>query len=478
MNESSALKVVAVRALETTDAARATWTDVDRAWASRASAQVVGAGASPDVFLARRADLALERFGAAQPALPRAIRALAWRPWVGSAVVAAAFVLGVLLDQADTTQRVNVLAPPVLGLLVWNLAVYVFIAAGYVVRYGEPATPGFLRGIVARVSGGRVTARGTGGLRETIAVFGDEWARRAAPLYRARAARILHLAAAMLAAGVLAGLYLRGLAFEYRASWESTFLDAPTVRSILAVAYAPGTLLTGFPVASVAEVAAIRAPAGENAARWLHLMTATVVVLVFVPRLLLALVAGIVERRRAAHMPMALDEPYFQRLLRGFRGGPARVRVFPYSFSPPPAAIAGLEAIVARTFGGSAAMVVATPAAYGADEALAGGDEAATGATLVALLSASATPEREAHGAFLAALARERSRADAVFALVDESAWAERWRGEPGRVADRRSAWRQVCDEARVPVVFVDLANPDLAAIDAELDAAIGNRTP
>ena len=40
---------------------------------------------------------------------------------MGIVVVAGAFALGFLLDQVDRTQRINILAPPVLGLLIWNL---------------------------------------------------------------------------------------------------------------------------------------------------------------------------------------------------------------------------------------------------------------------------------------------------------------------------------------------------------------------
>ena len=130
------MDVVAVRAVETADGARTSWSESDRAWASRAAAQVVGADATPDAYLARRAALAVERIGERDPALPRAVRALRWRPWVGTAVVAFAFVLGAFLDQVDQAHRVNILAPPVLGLIVWNVAVYLVIAVGYVVRYG------------------------------------------------------------------------------------------------------------------------------------------------------------------------------------------------------------------------------------------------------------------------------------------------------------------------------------------------------
>ncbi|MEO8304704.1 MAG: DUF2868 domain-containing protein [Betaproteobacteria bacterium] len=470
------MKVIAVRAMESADGARALWSDADRAWASRAAAEVVGADATPDAFLARRATLAIERFGTRHPALPRAVRSLRWRPWCGWVVIGLAFVAGAFLDQVDGAKRINILAPPVLGLLAWNLAVYAVLIVGYVVRYGESATPGPLRAAVARIAGGATRLRGSGGLRETILAFAEDWARRAGPLYGARAARILHLAAAALAAGVVGGLYLRGLALEYRASWESTFLDPTRVRAIVAFAYAPGAYVTGIPVPTVDSIAAVRAPGAENAARWLHLMAATVGLIVIIPRLLLAGLAGAIERHRAARVPITLDDPYFRRLLRGYRGGPAHVRVMPYSYALPAAALAGLEALVARAFGGSAAMLVAAPVAYGTDDAFAGAGAAAAGTTLVAVFSATATPEREVHGSYLEDLARRSVGAEALFAVIDESGWIARQGGEPARLDARRTAWRQVCDAAGVPSVSVDLANPNLAAVDAALDAAIGDR--
>jgi hypothetical protein len=475
MDESAAIEVVAMRAVETAEGARPAWSDADRAWASRAAAEVVGANATPDAFLARRAALALERIGSRERALPSAIASLAWRPWIGAAIVALAFVIGLGLDRIDGTQRVNILAPPVLGLLAWNVAVYLVVAVGYVVRYGEPSSPRGLRAWVARIGTGVARPRGDGVMRGVVTAFADDWARRAAPLYQLRAARILHLAAALLATGVLAGLYLRGIAFEYRATWESTFLDAENVRRLVAFLYAPGAWATGIAVPSVAEIAAIRAPQGENAARWLHLIAGTVIVVVIAPRLLLALATGALERWRATHFGVGLDEPYFQRLLRGYRGGPARVRVLPYSTTPSSAALAGLEAIVARSFGGSAALVVASPVTYGADLALAA-DPSLAGTTVCALFNATATPERETHGAFLAALAARRGEVETLVALVDESAWNARFAGDDVRKAERRDAWERLGDEHQVPTVFADLSAPDLAATDAALDAAIGDR--
>ena len=45
------------------------------------------------------------------------------------------------VDRIGGTQRINLLAPPVFALLLWNLGVYAVLAGGFVVRYGDAATP-------------------------------------------------------------------------------------------------------------------------------------------------------------------------------------------------------------------------------------------------------------------------------------------------------------------------------------------------
>ena len=473
LDEGGALDVVAVRALESTERTRTLWTDDDRAWASRAAAEVVGERGTPQAFLAQRAQLALGRAGERFKALPRAVRSLRWRPWVGTVIVLMAFVAGVAIDRIGGAQRINVLAPPVLAVLVWNLAVYGLLLVGFVVRYGDARRSGPLRRTVAAFAGGLVKPQAGGELGAVMARFAGDWTRISAPLYGARASRLLHLGAAALAAGLLAGLYLRGIALEYRASWESTFLDAGSVRRLLAIAFAPGAALTGIPVPSAPEVEAIRAPAAENAARWLHLMAATVVLVVIVPRSLLALSAWLIERHRSTHLPLALDEPYFQRLLRGFRGGRARVHVVPYSYAVPAPATAGIEQLVARAFGGGAAVTIAAPVRYGDEGAPATTVWPEAGGTVIALYNATATPEREPHGAFLDRLAAQVGPAGTLVALIDDGPFRARADDEPARLEGRRASWRALCNERRVPCAFADLAASDIAGAAADLERAL-----
>jgi hypothetical protein len=480
MDESSALLVTAVRAVETGDADRVLLTDADRSWASRAAAEVVGEGAAPEAFVARRARLAFERLSATHRALRRAVAALRWRPWVGGVLVAGAFVLGVAFDRVGGTQRINLLAPPLFTLLSWNLVVYVALAVGAVRRLAGSTGAGPLRSAVMRLAsrGGaaRAGAPAETGLGDALRRLPADWAAVAAPLYAARSARILHLAAAAMALGVLAGLYTRGLAFEYRATWESTFLDAPAVHALLAFALAPGAWLTGVAVPDAASVAALRAPASENAARWLHLIAGGVVAVVVVPRLLLAALAGFLERRRARNLALSLDDPYFQRLLRSYRGGPTRLTVVPYSYATPPAAMSGLEAIAARAFGGATALVVLPPVAYGDEDAFAQQRPSTGSGPLAALFAATATPEKESHGAFLAALAGRRDPAWPLIAIVDESGLRERWGDDAKRQRERRALWQDFLRDAGAAPLCADLTAPDLAAADAAIDAALGAR--
>ena len=148
MDEVAALEISAVRALELRDPAKVVWTEADRAWASRAAAEVVGEQADSATFLARRARLALERIGEHAKALPRAARTLRWRPWVAWTIIGGAFVLGVIVDRIGGAQRINLLAPPVFALLLWNLLVYAVLVGGLVIHYGEDTNPGPLRRLV------------------------------------------------------------------------------------------------------------------------------------------------------------------------------------------------------------------------------------------------------------------------------------------------------------------------------------------
>lgn len=511
MNEDAARQTVLARAVETTDAEQRILSAEDRATASRAAAELARwhatenrSAASVDAFVAQRAALLVERLAKREPGVARAGRALAWRPWIGVALPLLALAAGAVFEQIADRRHVNLLAFPLLGLLVWNLAVYASLAVHFVVgllghssdggpRQSPPGTRNRTgpRAWLARLAQHTLpsSTSGSPGMAVALSAFASDWARSSARLTGLRAARVLHLAAAAFAIGAVAGMYVRGLAFDYRVGWESTFLDAPQVHAILATVFWPAAKLLGMPLPSIEEVAALRFATGsaaaavpdQSAARWIHLYAATVAIVVIIPRLALGLLAGWRERRIAMHFPIDYEEPYFRRLTGPFTRGSVRVRVLPYSFTVDEPAVAGLRCVATALLGDGAEVAMRPSVPYGKEiEAATGLDlEDAKIAASWALFSLAATPENESHGLFLDTLKRafafDHGKAAELTVLIDESGYRRRLGDQAGsadRLVERRSTWILFCEARGLTGVCVDLIEPDLAAVERDFGAA------
>ena len=485
MNEHAARDVLLVRAVEGADRDRTLITEADRQHAARAAGELArwsaserGEEASAERFVEKRAELLVGKLRERDRALAQATRATTWRPWLGWLLPLAALAFGAFFQQVGDRQHINVLAFPLLTIVAWNLVVYAVLAAQWargLARGRRPPT-GLRRAIVGAAQRGAKRPQGAAGA--AFAVFMGEWSRAAAPLLTARAGRVLHLSAALLAAGAIAGLYVRGLVFEYRAGWESTFLDARQVHALLSTLLGPAASALGTPLPSVAEIEAMRWPgsAGENAARWIHWYALTVATLVIAPRLALAAFARWREGRLSRRFPLALDEPYFRRLLAGFAPDRARLRVVPYSYTVDEASLRGLREATKALLGDATDLAMRPSIGFG-DEA-----SATTGLDLadrsvglsIALFNLASTPEHENHGAFLDRL-RDAVGARLV-ALVDEAPFKRRLGGQPGtrdRLAERREAWSAFAAAHGVAVAFVDLAAPDLVQLERDVEPVL-----
>lgn len=479
MNEYSALEIIAVRSIEAQDRERAVWTDVDRAWASRTAAGVVGEKANAETFLARRASLALERFGERNHLFLASVRGMHWQPWYGWVVIAIAFVFGFVIDRIGGSHRVDLLAPPVLALIGWNLAIYFILLTTPLFRQRQPTRLGLLRRGAMRTvefatspnfSRSKYHVAGNNVAVASLVNITNTWLVSAKSLYAARIGRILHTAAAALAFGVILGLYVRGIAFEYKATWESTFLDATAIHALLAAILAPGAWLTGIAIPSTAHIQSIQAPSSENAAAWLHLYAASVFLIVLLPRIALASSATYEERKVTSNFPISIEGAYFQHLLRSFHAGPERVRVIPFSYTLPEPVQAGLESVVTRTFGGSASLIL-EPSVLLDDDGGAVGRMAKEGrGPVIALFNLTATPEDEVHGAFIKALKGHFEAGHNLIAVVDESAFLARWPDDEIRLQTRRRAWSDWLASQRMGVIHANLADPDLESAEMAIN--------
>ncbi|HEY6136067.1 MAG TPA: DUF2868 domain-containing protein [Rubrivivax sp.] len=465
LDEGAARRVVLVQAFD--GAEGPLWTPEDRSWATRLASETAGADAVPERFLAERAHHALQRLAPRDAGVRRWLARRSWRPlWILFAL-ALGFLLGLLVDSLGGRNLVDLLAPPVWAVIVWNLLVY----AGLVVNALRPAgtMPPVLRRWALRL------ARGTVGGSAPLKAAALDWARLSTPLALTRLALLLHLAAAALALGLIAGLYLRGLVFDIRAGWQSTFLGAGVVNAWLTALLSPAVALTGIVVPDAAAMEALRitpgAAATASAAPWIHLYAVMLGLTVVLPRTLLAIGSFLRASALSRRFALPLDGPYFQQLLRRRRGGVASVRVLPHGAAPGPQAALGLRALLASVLGDDVQLQMSKVTAHGDEESLPALPEGS--ALCVALVDLGATPEVEAHGRFLQSL-RAAAPATPLLLVADEAAFRRRFGTLPERLAQRRAAWQQLADSHRVGLLCADLDQPDVAGAKPALQALLG----
>lgn len=485
--EEQLARVLLVQACEESDPAQSFVPQREREAASREARAAAEQGPGQPVdarrFVAARAERLADRLAERNAALRTALALLRLRI-PGWPVLLGTLAAGFAADALGGERRINLLAFPLLALLAWNLAMYALQIAAPLLGRREPSA-GLARA-AARAAGWLARRRIAGAapadtrwLTTSLRRFAALWSGAGAPILAARLRRLLHLGALGFAAGIVAGMYVRGLAFEYRASWESTFLGAPQVAGVLGVVLGPAAALLDAlrPLAQVSaaglleepSIAALRAPGDGPAATWIHLWALTAGAAIGLPRAFLALREGRRARRLAAGLVPPLDEPYFLRLLADDRGLGVRVEVLPYSHRLAPASHDALLELLHELFGNRSRIEVRAALEYGAEAPPAPADAAPHARVIVFNLAQ--PPEEEVHGAFLTALRSAQGDAErppALLLLLDEEPYRARV-ADSGvdRLAQRRRAWERVARAA-------DLRFATLRALDgADADAVL-----
>ena len=404
--------------------------------------------------------------------------------WVPLAVLVGALVIGFCMHRFTDPHRVDLLAPSLLGIVLWNLLVYGWMLVSWVrslLRSGH-AQPIVLQPANASstassssdaVSGwrGKLRARmpaAGGGLRKMALSFERNWWLVGSKARHAQWLLWLNLGAAMMAVGALASLWATGLTNEYQVGWESTFLSAASVHQLLNSIFAPVQWLFGASPWTLAEIESLRGwvsnaatpPPAERMVhfskgqQWVIAYTALLGTFVIAPRLLLALWQGARLWWLNRHVQLPLNQPYFQSLQRDFGGLAITLHVLPFSFDLTPERKQTLESWIATQYGAGAHLVIEPTLAYGSKlpsaASVAGkGDDAAA----VLLINMAATPEAEIHGELLQT-ARERWGQNAAIWLWTQD-FAERNTGAPKRVQERRELWGEFVRGAGLGVVWV-----------------------
>lgn len=492
MNEQLARNVVLVRAIESSDTGYAVLSEDDRMYASRSArelAQWQAADSKSDVtfahFLQQRSEQILKRLAERTPAIKPILKGSGGGTVLAVGLPLFALIAGALLDRIADPHRVDLLSAPLLAIIGWNLVVYLCILIWAVVPRKKNGWAG--TGMLRRISVGSTTLprKLPTALANGLTRFMVEWTELSAKLSRARLSRTVHLSAAAFALGAIVSLYARGLTSQYGAGWESTFLDAAQVHQILSVVFAPALFffpLQGFTLADVEALRFTGTTVAGSGARWVHLYAASVLLLVVLPRCLLAIGYQLRATQLRRHFPLDVEQPYFRKLSAQVGNVATGVlRVLPYSYTLDEARDRGLTALATALLGEQARVMLRPSLPYGEDpvDALRDIGPDNTEVTFTAILfSMAATPEKENHGAVLDQMRRTAPRGIAV--LVDESSLTQRARTHSGtqpgadeRLAERTALWRQFCHFHGCSATIVNLLEPAKYPLDIDAGLAV-----
>ena len=279
--------------------------------------------------------------------------------WLGFSLLLS-FLVGIGSNYLGSAGQIHVVYNPITLLLVWNLAVYAMLvwwsvletkafrasnsqtsskegnAAG-VHASREPSAlapqrhvlfprgarhllPGLWAGWNRWYLAFQAQRAGLKNAGRVVGNFFDTYFSVARPVIVARLKLFFHLVAIGVTLGAIAGTYLRGLFFEYRAVWRSTFITDPeAVRMILNILLLPASvILDGAPI-SLESVDKLLEPAGDAAASWLHALALSAFLFVCVPRVMLASLAAKRGKWEARRIEIDLADPYFAETIRRVR---------------------------------------------------------------------------------------------------------------------------------------------------------------
>ena len=279
-------------------------------------------------LLARRANALLARLRIRSPGVDHVLAAAAGPTGFDRTLLLLAFVLGFGLAFVDGG-RIDIFAYPLIGLVIWNLIVYLVLIIGTfrsaergsraadTVAARELASvrrDGFLRRWLAGAYASRVRARIDALINHSIGFnaplapglrrFAAGWGELGRPLFRERSRRLLHLAAILVAIGLMVGYGLRGLFLRQPAGWGATVFGPTSAHTALLTLYGAGSAFSGVRVPSAQDIQALQwiGPSGGGGAAgpWVYLIACTALIYIVLPRVIAVIITTLSLWRHAA----------------------------------------------------------------------------------------------------------------------------------------------------------------------------------
>jgi hypothetical protein len=246
-------------------------------------------------LLVRRSEALLRLLRERSPGIDHVLAIAGGAISLDRGLLVTAFACGALLSFLDGRYQINILAPPLVGLVIWNALVYLLML-------GRRPTSSWFAGLyshwVRRHFEGLLnhSTRFNAPLAPGLRRFAGDWWEVARPLFAARGRRLLHLCAVLAALGLVTGYYFRAHILLSHAGWADGNLVGPTTaHAFLILLYGPAALLAGITLPTTEGIAELRwtvgSHGGGDATAWVHLIALTAFLYIVVPRLLAVLIS-------------------------------------------------------------------------------------------------------------------------------------------------------------------------------------------
>ena len=255
-----------------------------------------------------------------------------------------ATAIGLAANYLGPSDKIHVIWNPMVILILWNILIYVVLSVssafarsretiapanstyhprgssnfrGYRPSIGERL---ILRPVLSWIFGSKAglheAGQNTRRLHQVAQRFATLWWPLMRPVARLWFRRTMHLSSVGIAIGAIAGMYVRGLFFDYNVAWESTFVRQPeTVAVILRYLLGPGAIVLGEPLPTEASVAPLFTSSGDEAAAWIHLYAVSAIFFIVIPRGFLTLLTSTRLTRARRNLHLDLQAGYYAEVL-------------------------------------------------------------------------------------------------------------------------------------------------------------------
>ncbi len=377
------------------------------------------------------------------------------------------FLAGILINGLGASQRVNLLNFPLLLLVLWNGGIYLSRLLFSLARSSMQTT------WVDTVS--TWIAKWVGNRRQRTWLFGKlfnplvaDWLQDSTtrftellwphlrPVWSIRLRQGLHLGAACMAVGMILGMYIRGLALDYQATWESTFLSTGQVHGLLHFLLGPAAWILHYPFPLISEISNLQAPQHGPAAPWIHMWALTILGIIVIPRSIMVWMNQRSLNQAKNRFTLPLNDPYFIHLLTPDRGQGVQIDIIPYSYHPSPNAKNFLDLELLNIFGHLASMHWHQPTPFG-QEWLNQSEATTAIRTSVVIFNAGQTPEGEVQGTWLHSIQTHIGNHPTearLLVLLDEEPF--RLNHNDSRLAERRQTWQRFLKQYHLSFVPFD----------------------